>query len=132
MDKNKLLQEWEVALTNAKHWQERELKLRQQVATEFFAPTPDIEGTFNYTLDNNWQLKAVFKQNYNIDRERVDAMLEKLRTQGAAAIADRIIKWSPSLSLTEYRQLSNGAKKIVDTVVTIKPATPSIYLIEPK
>lgn len=135
MTQDQVLLEWQKARDELLRAANVEMTMRRAVIATFF-PTaaPDEEGTRNYELGNEWKLKAVFKLNYNVDKKNVDTMLDTLEKTGddGKFIAERIINWSPSLSVKEYRELSDEQKKIVDTVITIKPGTPSLEIVEPK
>lgn len=47
-------------------------------------------------------------------------------------IAERLIKWTPELSLTEYKQLSDKYRKIIDDVITASEGMPTLEIVEPK
>lgn len=135
LTQDQLLLAWQKARDELSKAAANEITLRRNVIASFFPTTkPDEEGTRNYELGNDWRLKAVFKLNYNVDKKNVDTMLDQLEKSGddGKFIAERIINWSPSLSVKEYRELSDAQKKIVDTVITIKPGTPSLEIVEPK
>lgn len=46
--------------------------------------------------------------------------------EGGGFIADRLVKWVPEISVTEYKKLPEGARKIIDTVLQTKPASPEL------
>ena len=129
---------WEVAveaLAGAKH---AEAALRKEVLAEAFAFDPEAlrEGTENFELGNGYKLKAVFKisRNLNNENEAVDKVLSKIEKTGPEGqfVAERLVKWKPELSVSEYKKLPEKFKKLFDEVVTSKEAMPSLELVAPK
>ena len=127
-EQTELLRQWENAKTQASYWKEQEMELRKQVAHAGI--TDDNEGTNRAEIGNGYQLKTVIKINYKIDSDRkaVDKVLARLPDD----IADRLIKWTPTLSLTEYKALNERHKAIADTVITTSEGAPTVEIIEPK
>lgn len=89
-----------------------------------------------HELNAGWKLKLVHKFNYTLDKdnEKVESALDRMSKLGneGTFIAERIVRWKPELSIKEYRELDGEYRKIVDSVLTIKPGTPAIELVEPK
>lgn len=115
-----------------------EMQLRLEVAETLYGFDVNVlrEGTENIDLGNDYKLKAVFKTSYTLNNKdnAVDKMLTKLENSGEEGkfIAERLVKYKPELSVTEYKNLSPKMKKIVDEVVSTKPATPTIEIVAPK
>ena len=112
-----------------------ELALRNEVVAINFADHKE-SGTENVELGNGYKLKAVFKLNYSLNNtdDAVDKALSKLEKAGTegAFIAERLVKWKPELSISEYNKLDTKFKKIIDEVIKTSPGTPSLELVEPK
>lgn len=112
-----------------------ELALRNEVVSMNFIDHKE-SGTENVELGNGYKLKAVFKLNYSLNNtdDAVDKALSKLEKAGAegAFIAERLVKWKPELSISEYNKLDTKFKKIIDEVIKTSPGTPSLELVEPK
>lgn len=111
-----------------------EMVLRKYIVNRAF-PTKQ-EGVNTLDLGGGYELKAGVKFNYKLDPDNLkveDALdeLAKLGNEGSF-IADRLVNWSASLSLTEYRKLEPQYKKIIDKVVTITDAAPTLEIKEPK
>lgn len=102
----------------------------------FAAIFPDVpKGTHYVDLPGGWRIKGVRKVDYKIDADEVEAMLDALRGTGneGVFIADRIVKFKPDLSVSEYEGLvSDTYRKIVDRVLTTKDASPEFALVPPK
>lgn len=130
------IQEWRKAEKKLADAKAEEIRLRNlAILLNFPNHTDADEGTQNAELGNGYKLKAVFKQNYNLaDGDAVDAALTKMESLGAEGtfLAERIVKWKPELSLSEYRKLEPQYKAIVDTVLTTKPGQASLEFVEPK
>lgn len=125
---------WVQAETKLQEVKLDEMLLRKAV---FEVKFPNIqEGTHRVPLANGYQLKAVGKLNYKLankqgETEKVLEELEKTGNKGAF-LADRLVKWSPELSITEYRQLDPQYKTIIDKVLTVTPGAPTLEIEEPK
>ncbi len=67
----------------------------------------------------------------------IDA-IEALEIGGGSLLANRLIKWKPELVASEYEKLNPEfeldikAKALIDSILTIKPASPQLTLEEPK
>lgn len=134
MTNDQLLTAWKTAKDTLDAAKTDEASLRAQVKEAFF-PSAD-EGTSYVGLGNGYRLKHVGKFNYRLDKEndRVNAALDKitkLNNEGAF-IVDRLVHWSPALSISEYRGLDEQYREIIDTVLVISPGAPTIELVEPK
>ena len=129
---------WEAAVKALAAAKDAEAALRREVLAEAFQFDPEAlrEGTENFELGNGYKLKAVFKisRNLNNENEAVDKVLSKIEKTGAEGqfIAERLVKWKPELSVSEYKKLPEKFKKLFDEVVTSKEATPSLELVAPK
>lgn len=129
---------WEQAVKALAAAKDAEAALRKEVLAEAFAFDPEAlrEGTENFELGNGYKLKAFFKisRNLNNENEAVDKVLSKIEKTGpeGAFVAERLVKWKPELSVSEYKKLPEKFKKMIDEVVTSKEATPSLELVAPK
>ena len=129
---------WEESVKALAAAKEAEAALRREALAEAFQFDPEAlrEGTENFELGNGYKLKAVFKisRNLNNENEAVDKVLSKIEKTGPEGvfIAERLVKWKPELSVTEYKKLPEKFKKMIDEVVTSKEATPSLELVAPK
>jgi hypothetical protein len=75
-------------------------------------------------------LKIVHKIDYSVtgDNDAVDAMLDTIEKsqEGGNVIAERLIRWKPELSVTEYKVLRPDQRAIVDKLIETKPASKTI------
>lgn len=60
--------------------------------------------------------------------DAVETALDKIEAsqEGGNVIAERLVKFKPELSVREYKLLTEAQRKIVDAVLTIKPASKSV------
>lgn len=103
----------------------------------------NVDTTETLELADGWQFKAKGALNYKLEfstKENGDAKLntaldeiEKTGNEGSF-IAERLVKWKPELSVSEYKALSADSpiKKIIDRVLTITPGSPELELVPPK
>lgn len=128
MTRDEKIMAWEAARKTLEAAKSAEMEMRKAIVAEVF--DAEQPGTQNAELGNGWKLKAVVKVNYNVDKDadKVDAVLDKLEDWQA----DRLIKWSPTLSVTEYKNLSDADRAVVDTIVTTSFASPTLELVPPK
>lgn len=105
-----------------------EMEMRKAIVAANF--DAESVGTQNAELGNGWKLKAVVKLNYNVssDVEAVERVLDTLEDWQA----DRLMSWKPTLSVSEYKKLSDADRLAVDKVITTSFASPTLELVAPK
>lgn len=146
----KALVAWNEAKTALDAAKAAEMEARKVAFNAGFGDTPK-EGTNKVELDNGYQLKGVYKLNYNIvapeGEDKIDAVdnvideFGKIGNEGSF-IADRLFKWAVTLSVSEYRKIEEAAKngsgearammRQLERVLEIKPASPTLEIIAPK
>lgn len=135
------LVKWDTAKKALDAAKEEELKLRKEAV--LFLHDPSQAGkTENVPLGNGYVAKTKTPVNYGwvknadgrADKAKIEKALQKIEKDGDAGelIAERLVKWSPELSLTEYKQLSDKWKKIIDEVIVTTDGTPTLEIVEPK
>mgnify|MGYP001561094370 CR=1 FL=1 len=140
-ERDRLLLAWEESKTALEVAKEKEMQLRKKVV-DFAFDQNKQSGTERIELGNGWQAKAVKKVNYGwiksgdkVDKAAIDKALAKIEKLGGAVgelIAERLVKWTPDLSLTEYKQLDEKYKKIIDEVIVTSDGAPTLEVIAPK
>jgi hypothetical protein len=109
------------------------------------AAFPDAKrGTNTRELTHGYVLKGVKKVNFNLkntkegsETEKALDKIERLGNRGAY-IADDLVSWKPSLSLTTYQKLDlndpsdRQIKEIIDTVLTTSDGMPELEIVKPK
>ena len=134
--RDELILKWNEAQKTLAEAKAIEMELRYEVTATCFPVEADFEGTENVDLGEGWKLKSVFKLNRRLANSKgeTDKALTKIEKLGADGefVAERLVKWKPELSLSEYKKLPNNMRKIIDDVITATPGSPSLSLIEPK
>ena len=139
-----VLLSWRSSKEELDRCKQSEMALRRAVF-ELKFPTP-TEGTQRTPLGNGWNIKAVYGYNYKLEnkQDETEIALEAMTKIGPKAefVADRLVKWSPEMSVKEYREVVAAAaagdpdmvalKALLDSVLTITPAAPSLELEPPK
>lgn len=129
--------EWRESAKVLARAKEKELELRKNALKECFDyEDDDREGTQNLELGKGFKLKAVFKLNRTLDKDvdKVNEVLdeiEKMDSEGKF-ISERVVKFKPSLDKKEYDGMDEKYKEVLNEVLTMKPATPSLTFVEPK
>ena len=137
--KEQTMQEWIDAEKALKAAKDTEMELRKKVISLF----PDLEakeeGTVYTDLANGWRLKAVKKQNYNLKGDIEKALNNYENAAGTPeekgrreVITERLVKWKPELSISEYREADKELLKVLESVLTITPGSPALELVAPK
>ena len=117
----------------------------RKICAAFLVPAK-TEGTNTVELGNDYKAKVNYKYNYKLanDNDVVWAGLERIEKLGNEGkfVAERLVSWSPSFLLTEYRQLQEDAEKgsefakaalkEINSFMTVSPASPTLEIIEPK
>jgi hypothetical protein len=140
--RNHLLMEWEEQKRILEVAKESEMNLRKQVVAFAFDPEKK-SGTENIDIGNGYKLKAVKKITYGwkksadgttVDKEAIEKALQKIEKTGPVGehIAAKLVKWTPTLSKTEYDDLDEKLKKIIDEVIVTDEGAPTLEIVEPK
>lgn len=130
-----LIQAWSDAEKEIGIMKEVEKELRLRVVANVFDPAV-TEGTETRELGNGYKLKCSKTISVNVaaaDVPALNAALDKIEsTDGGKFIVERLVKWSPRVSKSEYQKLDTVNRGIIDDVVTIPPAAVKLEIIEPK
>lgn len=143
LTRDQVLTAWDHCKKQLAEVKANELEWRKYVVKRAF---PDKqEGTNTVDLGNGYTLKAAIKFNYKladntIVKKTLDA-ITKIGNEGAF-IADRLVSWSPSFLLMEYRELQKQAESGSDTaqqilakigeMLVVDEAAPTVSIIAPK
>ena len=142
----KKLQKWAELAEQLKLIKKEEAALRKDVIANMF-PTHKVEGTENVELNEDWKLKATFKQTYEWEKGR-DFSFDMLeQTAGAdlallweslselpdaEAILKSIFKVEVEFNATAYKKLLPTVQDVINPYIVIKEASPSLELVAPK
>lgn len=109
--------------------QKEEMELREVLVQAYFPQAPS-EGTSTCKFDNGWQLKLVTAIRRTCENKRGET--EAVAAQLPPEVAAEVFRWKPDLKLRGYRELTDGQRALVDSVVTSTPATPQLTMVPPK
>lgn len=138
--RDSILKAWEASKLALEVAKETEMKLRKEAVNFAFDQTKE-SGTERIELGGGWQAKAVKKVNYGwvkngekVDKHKIDDVLDMIEktVENGGLIAERLVKWTPDLSLTEYKLLPEAAKALIDTVIITSDGAPTLEIIPPK
>lgn len=130
-----LIVEWNNTVAAAKAAVEKERELRKQVLALNF--DMDSSGTKRIELGGGYKLKAVVAMKYKVTKnEAVEpadySHLPALMAQLPLKVAQEIIRWTPDVSVTAYKALTEDERKIVNQFVIIENGSSSLELETPK
>ncbi len=117
---------WESAVMHRDIAISNEINARAHLMTLAY-PNPVI-GTNNTPLGDGRNLKAVFKETYTLEQPRIEETLKLL----PSGVRGGLVKWKGDLSLSAYKALEPAHKTIINDILTIKPARPSLEITVPK
>lgn len=143
LSRDEILVLWNDAKSVLEYAKNEEMDLRKYVVKRAF-PNKQ-EGTNTVELGNGYSLKANVKFNYKLaDNTVVEKTLDAIAKIGneGSFIADRLVSWSPSFLLTEYRELQKQAENGNDTaqqilakigeMLIVNETAPSLEIKAPK
>ncbi len=121
-----LLEVWEQANIGLDHYKKQEAELRAQIVETLFQSNDT--GTFHYDEPYGRDLVCVKKDNYTLDPTSTYAAVNDIVTALGEEAAARLISWKPTLSISEYKKLTDEQRDLLRDCLTIKPATPTLEL----
>jgi hypothetical protein len=123
------LNEWRESAAQSKFWKERESALRDAIVAALFDSSKD-EGSQTIEIVPGWSAKATKKLDYKLDNsdDKVIAVCAILDGD----LAPKLIKWKPELSISTYKQLDAPTQALFNGCLTIKPAKPTLEIIQVK
>jgi len=134
------LMHWQTLQRQLADAKEAEMDMRKYVLKRAFPQRQ--EGTNTVNLGNGYTLKAAVKYNYKLrENDIVEKCLDRIAKVGnqGSFIAERLVSWTPSFLLTEYRALQEAdtpdAKAILNIcyeMLEISEAAPTLTIAEPK
>lgn len=127
------VKKWQKAVKALAKAKAEEIELRNELINEVF-PERTL-GTNYRDINDAERLQAVFSLTYRLDPEDVtQKALDKIiaRTPEGKFITDRLVKWDPCLYTSEYKLLRPEDKKIIDEVLTVTEAQPTLKVVPRK
>lgn len=138
--RDRLLQHWQEQQKFLALYKECEMSARKLFVD--FATDPKVtKGTVNIDLGNGWKAKTVKKENISfikdsegkVDKTFISQTLDKFcLVDGGRLMAERLVKWTPEFSMSEYKLLPPNLKALADEMIEIKAGTPTLEIVAPK
>lgn len=143
LTEDQLLTQWADLKLKVEHAKAAEMEMRKYIVSRAFPEK--VEGTNNKDLGNGYTLKAGINFNYKIavDNNKLEECLDRIAKIGNRGniVAERMISWTPSFLLSEYRLLQDEVNrsveakeimKIVNEFLVITDAAPTLEIKEPR
>lgn len=141
VERDSLIMEWNQAREELEHFKQKEMALRLQLNADaaMFDPAKE-KGTMRFALGNGFELLCERKLNITVENKEGEAfkLMEELTSSPDPVIvhmAKDLFKWSPELrqsKLAELEKHDKATAQKVKAILTEKPASPTLKLIEPK
>lgn len=128
MDYMETVARWAELNAAIKHLQAEERALREGLFSGTF-PAPR-EGVNTVTLPDGRILKGTYKLNRKLIREQYLENWSTVVKDIPSAVAASLVKVDYSLVTSAYKGLPDDHRKAVDSVLEIKPALPTLELVE--
>lgn len=140
-ERDRLLVDWQAKKAALEVAKENEIAARKLAVLMMHDPAKS-GTTENVELGGGYKAKMKVPVNYGFikrddgktDKARIEKALARIEKTGEAGelIAERLIKWTPELSLTEYKALPDNFRKIINDVIITSEGTPTLEIVEPK
>lgn len=140
--RNHYLSQWESAKSALDAAKGAEAEFRRKAVDFLRGPDDKAGKTLNVPLANNFAAKFKIPENYGWikgedgkdDVDSINGVLDKIESMGEAGklIAERIVKWKPELSKSEYNLLNGEFKELMDKIIVVSEGTPTLEIVEVK
>lgn len=121
------LEAWRKCALELSRLKDEEMCLRKEVFADAFVMA--TEGANKLALQGGWELKATVPYTRTLDQTKVAELLKELKKVKAPST---LIKTKYELSIADYKKLDDEIRSLVDNILTTKPGTPALELIQPK
>ena len=123
------LANWQEIAKLAAHYKEQESQLRDKVVAMLADPSID-EGTEKVEIVPGWLVEIGKSLTYKLDNSEDKVLAVAAILDGD--LAPKLIKWKPELSVSTYKQLDVETKALFNGCLEIKPAKPTLKIVEKK
>jgi hypothetical protein len=113
------------ARIQAKRAEDEAIKVRRELDAQLADLLKDPnkqEGSVSQKVEG-YKVTVVYKLDRKVDGDELQNSWDKIPAE-----VQKAFKWSPTLSVSAYRELDDKAQKIVTKYVTTKEATPSVKI----
>lgn len=125
-----LLEKWNEATKALNYYKEFEVLLRKEILNRAFKYDENSLETGTKRINfAGFNLKTILKTSKTLDAKKLDEVSLKLNELGLFDMrAQSAIVFKPSLSLSEYKKLSEQQKQIFSVAITEKSALPTLEI----
>lgn len=121
-------QVWHTERTELDRLRPLEAASRRAVFGMTFPEPQEGSAGNRYDLGNGYELRGDYKINRTVDEAAFYSSLAAIQETGV--IIARLFRFTPTLSVAEYRKLTQEQRAAVDTVLKIEPGLPSLELVK--
>jgi hypothetical protein len=134
IEQHTALQYWDRTKRALDAAKEAESAARTAAVMAFFPNGHVPKGTNNFDLGDSWEAKFTGVLNFKVDDAAAKVAVQALYSQGekGAFVADRLFRWEPKLSVTEYTKLPPEYLPLVLPAITSSPGTPQLEIKQRK
>jgi hypothetical protein len=134
IEQSNALRVWDEAKRKLDAAKEAEMEARTAAVNLFFPNGHVPKGTNNFDLGDGWEAKFTGVLNFKVDDAAAKVAVQALASQGekGALVAERLFRWEPKLSVTEYNQLPPEFMPLVLPAITSSPGTPQLEIKQRK
>ena len=139
-ERDRLLTEWQAKKFALEQAKAAEMEIRKKVVTLMHDPAKSGK-TETFQLGSGYKVKLkvpiyysfVKDENKKLDRDRLDLAIDTIENDSdeGLLIAKKLVRWNPELSVTEYKNLPDRYRQIIDDVLITSEGAPSLEIVEP-
>lgn len=124
-----MLNRWYTVNEQLTKLKKEELSLRRELFAAAFSDPKEGSKENKLPLADGFILQGDYKINRTVDPAVVSTLA---KMPNVAPLVERLINYKPTLILSEWRKLSDEDRILVADMVTEKPGTPALKVVEPK
>ena len=128
-EQTELLTRWNDAKQQADIFKREESTLRDAVVKSF-ANAEMLEGTETFDLPADYKLKISKKLDYKLSNKNGE--VSAIHALLSVELAEKLIKWTPELSVSTYKNLDTETQYLFNACLVIKPAKATVEIVAPK
>lgn len=135
-ERDRLIRDWKAKQDAKKRADKDELEARNRLAQYVYGEQMDKKGSETVPLGNGFRIQFKFGQNVTVanDPVLIQRITDKLKRSGSLQdmlVAETLFGSKVTVSAAVYETLSDSGKRIVNEVITTKPAQVAVEFLEP-
>lgn len=126
-----ILTVWENTKAQLESLKKFEMECRKAIVYDSgFFDTGKTSGVEHVTLSGGYDLTSTKKENYNLTNK--DGETDEALTHFDDTLADMLVSWKPTLSVTAFKKLTFEQQAFFDKALEIKTGAPTLEIKPPK